>query len=89
MFEKIKHRTDFLFSRTGFLTGAGSVFNLAGNYYEFNSAESAEEADRRALAADWAVVGQDVSFAITTLGDSIARQRKNQLTFEFDERETS
>ena len=67
MFEKIKHRTDFLFSRTGFLTGVGSVFNLAGNYYRFNSAESPEEADRRALAADWGVVGQDMA---TALADS-------------------
>ena len=71
MFEKFKHRTDFLFSRTGFLTGAGSVFNLAGNYYPFNSAESPEAADRRALAADWGVVGQDMALAGTTFVSSV------------------
>ena len=70
MFEKFKHRTDLLFSRTGFLTGAGSVFNLAGNYYTFNSAESAEAADCRALASDWGVVGQDMDLAITTFVSS-------------------
>lgn len=89
MFEKFKHRTDFLFSRMGFLTGAGSVFNLAGNYYTFNSAESPEAADRRALASDWNVVGQDLDFAITTFGNGIARQQQKQLTFEFDEREAA
>ena len=58
------YRSDFLFSDRNFLTGMGSVFNLGGNYYEFNVSESPEEADSRAIASDWGVVGQDLRVAI-------------------------
>ena len=83
MFEKFKHRTDFLFSRTGFWMGAGSVFNLAGNYYEFNSAESSAAADSRALAADWGVVGNDMNVALEQFRTRLAREQQRQLSFDF------
>lgn len=57
-------RTDFLFSTPSFLTGAGSIFNLAGNYYEYNLSSSGEEADSRAMQCDWAMVGNDLSNAL-------------------------
>ena len=54
-------KTDFLTSTSTFFTGAGSVMNLAGNYYDFNTSE---DADGQALAADWKVVGQDMEKAL-------------------------
>ena len=62
--------TDYLFSKTGFMIGLGSVINLAGNYYLFNGSKTAAEADRRALASDWAMVAEDLRYATkTVIGD--------------------
>jgi hypothetical protein len=54
------YSTFFLLPRNSFLTGAGSVFNIAGNYYRFKYTGSPEEADARAMENDWGVVGQDL-----------------------------
>jgi hypothetical protein len=56
--------TDFLTSTPSFLTGMGSVANIAGNFYKFNAAKNGQEADARALKSDWAMVGRDISDAI-------------------------
>lgn len=62
---KPKHfRTDFLFSKNSFLTGVGSVLNIPGNYYKFNSSKSGVAADRKAVASDWGVVGNDIRNAV-------------------------
>lgn len=51
-----KPSTDFLFSRPTFWVGVGSAFNMWGNYFAYNASKSAQEADRRAIACDIAVV---------------------------------
>lgn len=61
--EKILH-TGYLFSRPSFLSGLGSVLNLAGNYFEYNYSKSSNETDRKALQSDWKSIGQDISFSI-------------------------
>ena len=48
---------DFLFSDMNFMTGMGSVFNIPGNYYQFNWSDSDEEADEKAIRSDWKAVG--------------------------------
>jgi hypothetical protein len=53
-------QTDFLVPRMTWLTGAGTVLNLAGNYYCHNVSETEEQADARALFSDWSMVGQDL-----------------------------
>lgn len=58
-----RYKSDFLFSKMNFWTGAGSVLNVAGHYYDFNSSNSESEADSKALKADWASVGKDISEA--------------------------
>jgi len=60
MTDSKKHRTDFLFPRASFLTGAGSVLNVAGNYFTFKYSSSGEKADAKALLSDWGVIGQDI-----------------------------
>lgn len=59
--ETIKRRvyTDFLVPTMSFLTGMGSIFNLRGHYYEYNTSENSKEADERAIIKDWEIVGQD------------------------------
>ncbi len=63
MDKKSKYKTNILFERTSFLKGMGSVFNVSGNYYEFDYSESALIADAKAIKSDWGVVGQDIKNA--------------------------
>ncbi len=51
--------TDFLTPRSSVLTGMGTLLNLAGSYYFYNISSTPAEADARALASDWKIVGQD------------------------------
>lgn len=64
MNERNKFSTGFLFSTPSFLGGAGTVINLAGNYYKFNSSVSELEADGMAIEQDFRVVGQDLKNAM-------------------------
>jgi hypothetical protein len=59
--------SDFLFVAPSFLRGLETVLDIggtaeAGNY---NISRTPAEADARAMAADWVVVGQDIDDAIT------------------------
>lgn len=79
---KKRYCTDFLFSTSTFLSGAGTIFNIAGNYYEFNSSESEPEADERALNTDWHIVGQDIEDAINQYEKET---KDSQLELDFNE----
>ncbi|MEO5916522.1 MAG: hypothetical protein ABIS50_19960 [Luteolibacter sp.] len=56
--------TDFLTARSSFITGAGSAFAIAGNYFDFNRSQTPDLADARALRSDWRIIGQDMDRAI-------------------------
>jgi hypothetical protein len=60
----LKYFTDFLFPKSSFLTGAGSIFNVKGNYYLFNFSKSDEEADSKALESDWGALKQDFDLVV-------------------------
>lgn len=49
--------TGFLFSTPSFLSGAGTVMNISGNYYDFNSSETGSEADKKAIENDFRMIG--------------------------------
>lgn len=51
--------TGILYSTSSFLSGAATVINLGGNYYNFNASVTEIEADTQALANDFNVIGQD------------------------------
>ena len=59
-----KYKTTFLFRRTSFLIGCGSVFNVSGNYFVFNYSKSGLQADAKAIENDWDVIGQDLKDTI-------------------------
>ncbi len=61
--------TDFLYSTPTFLSGAATVFNLAGGSFEFNRSESECAADIRALRNDFQMVGQDIRDAAKIVKD--------------------
>ena len=59
-------RTDFLFVMPTLLGGAARVLDLGAVYDSgsYNESPSAAEADARAIANDWRVVGNDLQSAI-------------------------
>ena len=65
MKKKQLFRSDFLFPDTDFITGMGSVLNIAGSYFEFATSKSENIADLKALRSDWGVTGQDINAAMT------------------------
>lgn len=64
---KKRYRTDYLFSTSSFLSGMGTVINLAGNYYNFNSYRTESEADAIAIGNDFKMIGQDIYDALENL----------------------
>lgn len=61
-----KFKTNQLFPRTGFITGMGSVLNIAGGYYRFNYSKTEGEVDAKAIASDWGMIGQDMQQVLDT-----------------------
>jgi hypothetical protein len=61
---KIGEETFVLFERRSFLQGFGTLLDVVGSNNSYNYAQSAEEADAKAFAADWNAVGKDLVNAI-------------------------
>lgn len=59
-----KVKTDFLFAQPSLGSGAARVFDLFGQFDEYNRSDYPAEADAKALASDWILVGQDMCEAI-------------------------
>jgi hypothetical protein len=57
-------RTDFLFARPSFLEGVARVIDLGSTLQVYNTSDTPEQADRRALSEDFAAVGDDMREAI-------------------------
>lgn len=57
-------RTDFLFAMPSWLSGAARVLDLAGQFDEYNESASVAEADKKALFADWRIVGESLVSAM-------------------------
>ncbi len=57
-------KTDFLFAQPSFVSGAARGLDLWGTFDAYNISETTFEADEKAIAADWLVVGQDIFDAI-------------------------
>ena len=62
MTDKVK--SGFLYADPSFLSGFARTLDVYGLYDAYNISNSPREADARALAADWIVVGQDIQEAI-------------------------
>jgi len=70
MGSETQYSTDMLFSQADFVMGAGSVLNLDGSYFKYNTSPSGEEADYIAIKSDWGVVGQDLKKALSAADKS-------------------
>ncbi len=65
-----KVQTDFLFAQPSFASGMARVFDLFGTFDAYNLSESGAEADARAIASDWLIVGQDIAEAMEQYEES-------------------
>ena len=63
----ITDNTGFLFAEPDFLTGLASVMDVGGSMLTYNFSRTGTEADERAIASDWAIVGSDILTAANTL----------------------
>ncbi len=57
MNKKIIPTSDFLFARPSALFGQARLFDFSGTFDEYNSCATPEEADEKAMFADWLAVG--------------------------------
>lgn len=64
---KQNYRTDFLFAKSSFAMGMGSLMGLFSEYYTFNSSDTEAKADRMAMESDFAVAGSDLYSALLAL----------------------
>jgi hypothetical protein len=62
MAEKIK--SDFLVAAPSFASGAGRLLDWYGLYDLYNVSRNGQEADTKAMFADWYIVGQDIHGAM-------------------------
>lgn len=62
--KKSAYRTDFLFAKSSFFLGMGSLMGIFHGYYTFNTSKNEAEADRMALESDFATAGRDVYSAV-------------------------
>lgn len=56
--------SEFLFARPSFLEGVARIMDFTGSLNEYNTSNSGEQADTRALRADWTAVGKDIKKAM-------------------------
>lgn len=67
--------SDFLFVQPSFLRGMASVLDLGAvlERFGYNSSRSPDEADARALRADWKAVGDDLRWSVREIRRSGSR----------------
>ena len=59
-----RYTTDFLFSTSSFWSGVGTIMNIPGNFYAYNTSMSGLEADEIAIENDFRMIGQDINDVI-------------------------
>jgi hypothetical protein len=59
-----KVKSDFLFAQPSGLSGCARTIDLFGVFDEYNSSDTTTEADAKAIASDWLIVGQDLMDAV-------------------------
>ena len=57
-------QSDFLFAQPSYGSGVARVIDLCGQFDAYNQSDTPAEADAKAIAADWLLVGQDIRDSI-------------------------
>lgn len=67
-------RTSFLFADPSFSEGVGRLADFSGALNNYNISRTPKAADRRAIRADWEVVGDDLREAGKQLRRGLSRK---------------
>lgn len=59
-----KIQSDFLFAQPSLASGAARSLDIWADFDDYNRSNTTSEADAKAIAADWLVIGQDMYDAI-------------------------
>ena len=59
-----KVKSDFLFAQPSFASGAARILDLWGQFDVYNVSPTTADADTKAIASDWIIVGQDILDAV-------------------------
>ena len=69
--------TDFLFAMPSFIRGVARTLDIGGTLNVYNRSVDGDEADRRALQADWNTIGQDMWVGVKQVEQEI-KDKKNK-----------
>ena len=67
-------KSDYLVSAGSLLIGAGTIMNIAGDYFQYNYSKSDADADSCAIYRDWRIVGQDIENVVASEGPKLLAQ---------------
>jgi hypothetical protein len=59
-----RFKSDFLVAAPSFASGAGRLLDWYGLYDSYNVSQNGQEADFKAMFADWRMVGEDLHNAM-------------------------
>ena len=76
MSDRFDEKSDFLFVRPSFLEGVARIMDFGNTLTQFNRSKNSAEADARAIASDWAVVGKDIKTAMAKFDESEGKTKK-------------
>ena len=62
--DEMNSYSDFLFARPSFMEGLSRALDVGNTLNHYNYSNTPEEADSRALWADWCTIGNDMRLAI-------------------------
>jgi len=63
--------TDFLFARPSGLSGVARILDFGGTYDEYNVSTNTDEADAKAMYADWTAVGDAIRSSIAEMDSEL------------------
>jgi hypothetical protein len=75
----------YFYARPSFFEGVARLIDFGGTLNEYNCSATSSQADTRAIAADWKVVGNDLRSAIKNsrtqkpMSDSLVAEARAQL----------
>ena len=70
------NNTDFLYARPSATEGVARLLDFGNFLNEYNSSRSEEQADVRALRADWYAVGDDMRAAFSRFAEELLKARE-------------
>ena len=76
--DTLNYKTSHLFAMPSFVEGIGRILDFSGSLNQYNSSPSGEDADLRAVSADWFAVGDDLKNALEEYHNQYVSERETE-----------